>query len=134
MEDHVRNVGRLLFYMGIAMGLIGLIVLISHGGYGGLLLTNNPLYRRTDLGSIPLPRVLAAVEVTFSLLMALPVTLAGWALLQWKPWAKTYALLVASLNMLLFPVGTLAGVYILWVLNDESTDYLFRHAEARRRR
>lgn len=115
------------------MGLIGLIVLVALGGYSGLLMTNNPLYTRTDLGSIPLPRVLAAVEVTFSLIMALPVSLAGWAVLQWKSWAKTYALLVASLNMLLFPVGTLVGVYILWVLNDETTEYLFRHAESRRR-
>lgn len=116
------------------MGLIGLIVLAAHGGYGGLLLLHAPVSRRNDLGSIPLTRVLAAVAVTFSLLMAAPVSVAGWGLLRWKPWAKTYAMLVGALNMLLFPVGTLAGVYVLWVLNDEATEFLFQHAEARRRR
>ena len=126
MEDHVRNAGRLLFYMGIAMGLIGLLVLVVHGGYGGLLLMNAPLSRRNDLGAIPLSRVLAAVAVTFSLLMAVPVTVGGWALLQWKPWARTYAMLVGALNMLLFPVGTMAGVYVLWALNDEATEYVFQ--------
>jgi hypothetical protein len=132
VETHVRNVGRLLFYMGIAMGSIALIVLFAHGGYKGLLLLNDPFSQRQDLASIPLSRLLATLAVTFSLAMAVPVAIAGRAILRLKPWARTYGLLVASVNMLLIPIGTAVGVYVLWVLNDEATEYLFHHTPARR--
>jgi len=33
-------------------------------------------------------------------------------------------------NMLLFPIGTGVGVYALWVLTDETTEFLFNNAPA----
>ena len=130
METHVRNVGLILFYMGIGMGVLAIAVLILNGGFSGLMLTDDPFYKRKDLASIPLGRLLAVVYVIYSLIMAIPVSLLGRAILQWKPWAKTAGMLLASVNMLYFPIGTVAGIYALWVLNDEATEFLFDHAPA----
>jgi hypothetical protein len=130
LETHVRNVGLILFYMGIGMGVLAIAVLVLNGGFSGLMLTNDPFYKRKDIASIPLARLLAVVYVIYSLIMAIPLSFMGRAILQWKPWAKTAGMLLASVNMLYFPIGTAAGLYALWVLNDEATEFLFDQAPA----
>ena len=130
METHVRNVGLILFYMGIAMGVLAIGVLVFNGGFSGLMLTNDPFYKRKDIASIPLTRLLAVVYVVYSLVMAVPLALMGRAILNWRTWAKTGGMFLAAVNMLFFPVGTVAGLYALWVLNDEATEFLFDHAPA----
>ena len=42
--------------------------------------------------------------------------LAGWGLLERRPWARTLAIVVAFINLLDMPFGTALGVYTLWVL------------------
>ena len=130
MDRHVRNVGFILLYMGIAFGAIALIVLGVSGGFSGLLLTNDPFYKRTDLASIPLGRLLAAVYVIFSLALAGPLAIAGMGILRWKPWAKTMGMLLSAFTLLHFPAGTGVGIYALWVLTDETTEFLFAHPPA----
>jgi len=112
------------------MGLVSLIALVASGGYSGMMLTDDPFYKRNDLASIPLPRLLAVVYVTFSILMAGPLAVAGWAILRWKQWGKSLGMVAASVNMLHFPIGTLVGAYTIWVLHDEATEFLFANAPA----
>jgi hypothetical protein len=119
-----------MFYFGIAIGVIAILVLIGFGGMEGLLLTNNPFYKRKDLASIPLSRVLAATGVVFSLVLAVPMAVTGRGILQWKPWAKTLGMFVAAVGILHFPIGTGIGVYALWALTDEATEFLFANAPA----
>ena len=130
METHVRNVGWILFCMGIGMGVIAIAALVINGGFSGIMLTNDPFYKRKDIASIPLARLLAVVYIVYSLIMAGPIAFLGRALLQWKPWAKTGGMFLAAVNMLFFPIGTAAGLYALWVLNDEATEFLFENAPA----
>lgn len=130
METHVRNVGLILFYMGIGMGILAVAVLLINGGFSGLMLTNDPFYKRKDIASIPLTRLLAVLYVVYCLVMAVPLALMGRAILNWKPWAKTAGMLLAAANMLFFPLGTAAGLYAIWTLNDEATEFLFDNAPA----
>ena len=119
--------GNLLFYLGIALGVLSIGTLIGFGGYSGLLLTNDPFYNRSDLASIPVGRLLAAVYVTYSLLTAIPLIIAGRGIQQWKRWARPFGMIASGAAMLHFPVGTAVGIYSLWVLNDESTEFLFEN-------
>jgi hypothetical protein len=112
------------------MGAAALIILISAGGLDGVMLTNDPFYKRNDIGSIPLDRLLAAIAIVYSLVMAAPLAIAGRGILRWQPWAKTLGMLLAAVNMLFFPIGTGVGLYALWVLTDESTEFLFDNAPA----
>jgi len=112
------------------MGVVALVSLIAAGGMDGVMLTDDPFTKRKDIGSIPLARLLAAIAIVYSLAMAIPIAVAGRGLLNWHPWAKTLGMVLASVNMLLFPIGTGVGIYALWVLTDEATEFLFNNAPA----
>ncbi|MBL8240655.1 MAG: hypothetical protein JNM66_24770 [Bryobacterales bacterium] len=116
--------------MGIALGVIAVITLVAFGGLDGIMLTNNPFYKRKDLATIPLDRVLAVVAIFYSLLMAAPLAIVGRGILRFQPWAKTLGLFVAALTLLFFPIGTGIGIYTLWVLTDEATEFLFANVPA----
>lgn len=127
METHIRNAGRLLYWSAIIMAVAAVIVFIAAGGVSGLLMTDNPFYKRTDLASIPLERVVALLYVGYCVLMAVPVAIAGKGISEFRPWARTFGMLMAALNMLNFPIGTAVGAYTVWALSDETTEFLFEH-------
>jgi len=127
VETHIRNAGRLLYWSAIIMGVAAVIAFISAGGFSGLLMTDNPFYKRKDLASIPLERVVALIYIGYSVLMAAPVAIAGKGISEFKPWARTFGTLIAAINMLNFPIGTAVGAYTVWALSDETTEFLFEN-------
>ena len=40
----------------------------------------------------------------------------AWGLLERAPWARSYTIVMGAIWLLNFPVGTLLGIYTLWVL------------------
>jgi hypothetical protein len=59
------------------------------------------------------------------ILLGLPGLLAGYGLLTAKPWARILALVIAILNLVNVPIGTIIGVYACWVLLQQPTrEYL----------
>ncbi len=57
--------------------------------------------------------------------LALPGVLAGYGLLTRKSWGRLLALVVAVLGLFNFPIGTVIGVYALWVLLQQEASYYF---------
>lgn len=49
----------------------------------------------------------------------------GVGLLSCRPWARILTLIMAALGLLNIPIGTLKGVYIIWVLVQSETVSLF---------
>jgi hypothetical protein len=49
----------------------------------------------------------------------------GIGLLGFKPWARYLIIVLAALGCLNIPIGTLKGVYFLWVLLQDETVKLF---------
>jgi hypothetical protein len=49
----------------------------------------------------------------------------GIALFSYQPWARYLVIVVAALGCLNIPIGTLKGVYTLWVLLQDETVKLF---------
>ncbi len=72
-------------------------------------------------------RILGALGfslVLFMFLIALPGLLAGYGILKRRPWSRVLGIVVGTLDLPLFPIGTVIGVYTLWVLLDrEALDY-----------
>lgn len=60
------------------------------------------------------------------LLLALPGLVAGWGLLQRRPWARVLTIILAVLHILNFPFGTLFAAYALWVLLSRDGAAAFR--------
>jgi hypothetical protein len=72
--------------------------------------------------------VLSITGTTVGLFIAalsLPGVLAGYGLLTQKSWGRLAALVVLILGLLNFPIGTVIGVYGLWVLLQEESRYYF---------
>ncbi|HEX5501488.1 MAG TPA: hypothetical protein VFW96_02625 [Thermomicrobiales bacterium] len=64
--------------------------------------------------------VLVVVGTTVGLLLAalsLPGLAAGYGLLTRRPWARVLALVVGILGLANVPLGTVTGLYALWVLS-----------------
>ena len=84
----------------VALSLVGLIAV-----YGGM---------RTRSESGPGGRELAVLGLLVVVCMGQFV--AGWGLRKLRPWVKIPAALLAGISMLRFPIGTLFGGYILYLL------------------
>ncbi len=56
---------------------------------------------------------MVAVATVFTAALAL---IAGYGLLQRKPWGRVVAIVAAVLALIKFPFGTALGIYTLWVL------------------
>ena len=59
--------------------------------------------------------------------------LAGWGLKERRAWARTLSIVLACFALLLFmPLGTLLGIYTLWVLlpaqSEKGSRKIFRPA------
>jgi len=73
-------------------------------------------------------KVLAIVGtplVVFFLLFGGAMIAGGVGLLSCKPWARILTLVMGAIGLLNIPIGTLKGVYIIWVLVQSETVSLF---------
>jgi len=72
--------------------------------------------------------VLRFLSISIPILLLFLSTLGlvgGIGLLAFKPWARYLVIVVAALGCLNIPIGTLKGVYFLWVLLQDDTVKLF---------
>jgi hypothetical protein len=117
MKKHVTVVGAIQIGFGI-LSLIGAVVVFFAlnfaKGFAG----------SDEVGQT----VLRFVSISLPLLIGFMATLGlvgGIGLLAYKPWARYLVIVVAALGCLFIPIGTLSGVYALWVLLQDDTIKLF---------
>jgi hypothetical protein len=117
MKKHVTVVGAIH----IGFGIIGLI-----GAIGAFFALN---FAKGVVGNEEIPSmVLGFLSISVPLLIGFLSTLGligGIGLLSFQSWARYLVIVVAALGCLNIPIGTLKGVYSLWVLLQEDTIKLF---------
>jgi len=117
MKKHVTVVGAIH----IGFGFIGLILAL-----GAFFALN---FARGVVGNEEIPSmVLRFLSVSVPLLIGFLSTLGlvgGIGLLSFQPWARYLIMVVAAIGCLNIPIGTLKGVYSLWVLLQDETMLLF---------
>ena len=52
--------------------------------------------------------------------------LAGWGLMERRPWARMLAIVLGILALFNAPLGTALGIYTLWVLAPSSSEVEYR--------
>jgi zinc-ribbon domain len=88
----------------------------------GLFLTSFSRYGWWWDGEPPfVPGLLRGIG-TFFMLSAIAGAIAGWGLLDRRPWARMLAIILGVLSRLDFPIGTALGIYTLWVLAPSSSE------------
>ena len=118
METHVKILAWILIISGI-FGLIGAACLVA-----GLIV---PGVISQDQTAIAVLTTTAVVLGIFIALTSLPGIIAGIGLLSYQNWARILAVILGFLNLLAFPIGTLIGIYAIWVALDNDTVRLFAH-------
>ena len=120
MKKHVTVVGAIHIGFGI-LGLITAMVV-----YFALT------FARGIVGNEDIPStVLAFLSISLPILIVTMSTLGlvgGIGLLSYKSWARILIIVVAALGCLNIPIGTLKGVYSIWVLMQDDTIKLFSPA------
>jgi hypothetical protein len=122
METHVKVLGALQIAMG-SMCLFGALVLtlVFAGGFGAASLSDDP-----DAAiALPFIGITGAALVTFLLVLSLPGIITGIGLLRLRPWARIAGIVLSILGLMAMPVGTIVGVYGLWVLFSKEAERLF---------
>jgi hypothetical protein len=117
MKKHVTVVGAIQIGFGI-LGLIGAVAVFFALSFA-----------RSQVGDVEVAStVLRVLSVSLPLLIGFMSTLGlvgGIGLFTYQPWARYLVIVVSALGCLNIPIGTLKGVYALWVLLQDDTIKLF---------
>ena len=116
MEKHVTVVAAINIGFGFLGLFIGLITFVAVAG-GGII--------SGDPEAIAITSIVGTVVAGFFLITSLPEIIGGFGLLKKKEWARVLIIIVACLDLLFIPIGTIIGIYELWVLLQDETIHLF---------
>ena len=130
MDTHVKVVGALNVVLGAFGLLVAVALMLIFGGATWLVgATGDP----DAAVAIPILGLTGAALSAFLLVLSLPGVVIGIGLLQRRSWARIAGIVISLLNLFNFPLGTMLGVYGLWVLFSKETERVFsagQHAEA----
>jgi len=118
MKKHVTVVGAIHIGFG-AIGLLGAIAIFFVLNFAKGQVGNDDVAQT----------VVGFLSISLPLLVGFLSTLGlvgGIGLLTFQPWARYLVIVVAALGCLNIPIGTLKGVYSLWVLLQDDTIALFQ--------
>jgi hypothetical protein len=127
MHTHVKVVGVLHIILGALGVFLALFILLAAGTAVGIVSSSADADAARAIPFIGLFGTFAAV---FMLILGLPGVIVGIGLLYFKPWARVLGIVISALDLIHVPLGTLLGVYGLWVLLNKDTEPLFRRTSA----
>ena len=117
MKKHVTLVAALQIGFS-AMGIIGATVMFFIFSFAGSFVNDVEV-----AGTVM--KFLGTFLPSMILLMSLLGLVAGIGLLGFQRWARLLAMVLAAIGCFVFPVGTIIGVYSLWVLMQDESAKLF---------
>ncbi|MBM3241274.1 hypothetical protein FJZ31_33750 [Candidatus Poribacteria bacterium] len=116
MEKHVTIIGVLYIAFNSLGILAAIIVFVAIAGGG--LLSGEPK-------AIAITTSVGSAIAFFLALVSVPGIIGGIGMLKRKSWARILVLILGFLNLLNIPVGTVVGIYTIWVLMKDETARLF---------
>lgn len=116
MDKHVTLLGVVL----IAAGALGLLAaaIVFWAVAGGALFSG-------DMTAIATTTTIAGLIGGLIAVLSIPEIIAGIGLLKKQNWARIMALILSVINLLEIPIGTVIGIYGLWVLLKQETINIF---------
>ncbi len=116
MQNHITILGALYIALG-ALGVLAAIVVFVSIVSGGLL--------SGDAQALAITSGVGTVIALFILLISAPGIIGGIGLLKRKSWARILVIILACLNLLNIPFGTILSIYALWAMTRPETQQMF---------
>jgi hypothetical protein len=117
MSTHVKIIG----WLHIIFGLFGILTALALFG-GGIL---GGAFAGSLKGMVGMGLIGTFVGVMVAVI-ALPGLIAGYGLLKYYDWARILMIVIAVLELIQFPLGTVLGIYTLWALLSADGAALFK--------
>ena len=117
MSTHVKIIG----WLHIVFGLLGLMTAFALFG-GGML---GGAFAGSVKGMIGMG-LLGTFAGVIVAVLAIPGLIAGYGLLKYYDWARIVMIVIAVLELIRFPLGTVLGIYTLWALLSTEGAALFK--------
>ena len=128
MAMHVNILGWLLVGSGILTAIGGLIVL-----FAGQFIRRLPgeIAQGIPPGIPPFAAWITSMVGVSILAVAAATAAAGVGLLEYRSWARVFAIVIAVLLIFHFPIGTGVAIYAFWVLfSQEGQQYYKMRSES----
>lgn len=131
METHVKILAAFHLVFG-ALGLVGgLVIIMIFGGAAGIVGSAAAGDPDAQL-AVPILGLVGGIILLIILVVSIPGIIAGYGLLQRAEWARILTIILSVLHLLNIPLGTILGIYGLWVLLNQQTQPLFQQGQAPR--
>jgi hypothetical protein len=114
VETHVK-VLAVVFLVFSALGTLAAFVVAAVFGVAGVATAAGASGNGAVI-ALPIIGLTGSALCLFLLAVSLPGLAAGLGLLKHKPWARVLTIVLSALNLINFPLGTIVGVYGLYVM------------------
>jgi hypothetical protein len=116
MNQHIDILGILYIVLGILGVVIGIGLFVIIFGAGAISGEREAVLVTGAVGTF-----VAGLVIVLSA----PSIIVGIGLRRRREWARIFALILAALHLLSFPLGTAVAIYAFWVLLNPETTQLF---------
>lgn len=113
---HIRVVGWLHIVLALILAAAGIFLFLLFAGIGA---------GSGDMEAMGILGAIGFASAVFMFLIALPGFLAGYGILNLRPWARILGIVVGILDLAAVPIGTVVGGYTLWILFEKDTVRFF---------
>jgi hypothetical protein len=127
MATHVKVLGVLYIVLSALGVCAALFFGLAVGAASGIVAANADA---DAVRALPIIGLAGTTLVIFLLAVSLPGLITGIGLLKFKPWARIVGIVLAAINLINIPIGTILGAYGLWVLLNKETERLFAGTQA----
>ena len=116
MEQHVTILGVLNIAWAAVEIMVAMIIFVAVAG-GGML--------SGDIEVMTITTTVGFIIAFIFLVFAVPGLIGGIALLKHREWGRILTLVTGFLKMPIIPLGTMLGIYTIWVLLNEDAKKIF---------
>jgi len=128
MASHVKILGAVYIALSTLALFVALFIAMAVGTAGAIV--GSAADPNDAAVALPIIGIAGSALVAFLVVVSLPGLVAGIGLLKMRPWARIVGIVVAILSLLNIPLGTIVGVYGLWVLFSKETEQLLSESPA----
>jgi multidrug transporter EmrE-like cation transporter len=125
MESHVKILGTLHIVFGSLGILAAVFFLLLFGSIASVVSLSDSTSARDAAIAVPILGGIGTILFVLIGAISLPGLIGGIGLVKLASWSRIFMIVISALDLLSVPIGTVLGIYGIWVLTRPETEALF---------